>query len=63
MAKRPRSFDEVIAALDPAERARLGRIETFFDPNVDSDEAEVRIGEDRDQPGEWRVEYFHKADG
>jgi hypothetical protein len=63
MAKRPRSFDEVIAALDPAERARVERIETFLDPNVDSDEAEVSIGEDRDQPGEWRVEYFHRSDG
>jgi hypothetical protein len=63
MTKRPRSFDEVIAAFDPAEQARIERIETFFDPSVDSDEAEVSVGEDRDHPDEWCVEYFHKADG
>jgi hypothetical protein len=63
MAKRPRSsFDEVIAALDPAERTRIDRIETFFDPSADKDDAEVSVGEDP-QPGEWRVEYFQKADG
>jgi hypothetical protein len=32
MADRPRSFDEIIAALNPAERARIERIETFSDP-------------------------------
>jgi hypothetical protein len=63
MAKGPRSFDEIIAALNPAERARIDRIETFSDPNAPNDEAEVSVAEDRDQPGEWRVEYFHKADG
>jgi hypothetical protein len=63
MTKRPRSFDEVIASFDPVERARIQRIETFFDPSVDCDEAEVSVGEDRDQPGEWCVEYFHKSDG
>ena len=64
MAKRPKSsFDEVIAALDSAERARIDRLETFFDPNADKDDAEVSVGEDRDQPGEWRVEYFQKPDG
>jgi hypothetical protein len=63
MAKRPRSFEEVVAALSPTERARIGRIDTFFDPNADRDEAEVSLAEDRDQPSEWRVEYFHKADG
>jgi hypothetical protein len=63
MAKRPRSFEEVVAALSPTERARIGRIDTFFDPNAERDEAEVSLAEDRDQPSEWRVEYFHKADG
>jgi hypothetical protein len=46
----------------PAERSRIERIETFLDPNVQNDEAEVALAEDRDQPGEWRVEYFHSAD-
>ena len=59
MAKRPRSFEEVVAALSPTERARIGRIDTFFDPNAERDEAEVSLAEDRDQPSEWRVEYFH----
>jgi hypothetical protein len=54
MAKRPRSFEEVVAALSPTERARIGRIDTFFDPNADRDEAEVSLAEDRDQPSEWR---------
>jgi hypothetical protein len=45
MAKRPKSsFDEVIAALDPAERARIDSIETFFDPSADKDDAEVSVG-------------------
>jgi hypothetical protein len=60
MAKGPRSFDEIIAVLNPAERAR---IETFSDPNAPVGEAEVSLAEDRDQPGEWRIEYFHEADG
>jgi hypothetical protein len=63
MAKGPRSFDEIIAALNPAERARIERIETFSDPNAPVGEAEVSLAEDRDQPGEWRIEYFHEADG
>jgi hypothetical protein len=63
MAKGPRSFDEIIAALNPAERARIERIETFSDPNAPNGEAEVSLAEDRNQPGEWRIEYFHEADG
>jgi hypothetical protein len=63
MAKGPRSFDEIIAVLNPAERARIERIETFSDPNAPVGEAEVSLAEDRDQPGEWRIEYFHEADG
>jgi hypothetical protein len=53
MARRPRSFEEVVAALSPAERTRIGRIETFT-----ADQVEVNLAEDRDEPGEWRVEYF-----
>jgi hypothetical protein len=63
MAKGPRSFDEIIAVLNPAERARIERIETFSDPNAPVGEAEVSLAEDRDQPGEWCIEYFHEADG
>jgi hypothetical protein len=63
MADRPRGFEEIIAALSPAERARIGRIETFFDAAAEHDAAEVSLAEDRDQPGEWCVEYFQKADG
>jgi hypothetical protein len=63
MADRPRTFDEIIAALNPDERARIERIETFSDANAPNGEAEVSLAEDRDQPGEWRVEYFHEADG
>jgi hypothetical protein len=63
MAARPRTFDEIIAALNPAERARIERIETFSDPNAPNGEGEISLAEDRDQPGEWRVEYFHEADG
>jgi hypothetical protein len=33
MAKRSRTV--VVATLDPTERARIERIETFFDPNVE----------------------------
>jgi hypothetical protein len=46
----------------PSGRASGASI-TFFDPNAERDEAEVSLAEDRDQPSEWRVEYFHKADG
>jgi hypothetical protein len=56
MTKQPRSLDEVIASFDPAERARIERIETFFDPGADNDEAEVSVGEDRDK-------HLHKGDG
>jgi hypothetical protein len=61
MAKRSRTV--VVAALDAIERARIERIETFFDPNVENSEAEVSLSEDRARPGDWRVEYFHRAVG
>jgi hypothetical protein len=61
MAKRSRTV--VVATLDPTERARIERIETFFDPNVENSEAEVSLSEDRDRPGDWRVEYFHRSVG
>jgi hypothetical protein len=34
--------------------ARLERIETFTTKQV-----EVNLAEDRDEPGDWRVEYFN----
>ena len=61
MAQRSRTI--VVATLDSTERARIERIETFFDPNVENSEAEVSLSEDRDRPGDWRVEYFHRSVG
>ena len=60
---RPRTFEEVIAAEDPAERARMENGESFDDVTVSSAfHREVSVHEDRYGTGEWRVEYFD-ADG
>jgi hypothetical protein len=58
MADRPRTFAEVVAAEDPAERERRERGDTFKDAGVENDfHADVDVQEDREHPGEWRVEY------
>jgi hypothetical protein len=59
MPNKPRSFKEVVAARDPAERARLANRESFDDVTVANPfHREVSVIEDRDGTGEWRVEYF-----
>jgi hypothetical protein len=59
MADRPRIFDEVIAATDPALRERLERTDSYGDARVVENDfhAEVILHEDLDGNGEWRVEY------
>jgi hypothetical protein len=59
--KRPRTFDEVVAAEDPAERAHMDNGESFRDPAI-SESFHGEVSEDREGNGEWRVEYFD-ADG
>jgi hypothetical protein len=51
MAKPPRTF------ADTDKVVRLERIETFATKQV-----EVNLAEDRDEPGDWRVEYFDPKD-
>jgi hypothetical protein len=59
MPDKPRSFREVVAAQDLAERARMERGESFEDVTVGNPfHREVSVIEDRDGTGEWRVEYF-----
>jgi hypothetical protein len=59
MPDKPRSFREVVAPQDPAERARMERGESFEDVTVGNPfHREVSVIEDRDGTGEWRVEYF-----
>jgi hypothetical protein len=53
---RPRSFEEVVAAQDPTEMARLERGEHFNDPSVSPFHGEVSVKEDRHGSGEWRVD-------
>jgi hypothetical protein len=58
MADRPRTFEEVVAATDPEEIARLNRGEKYQDQAVrDPFQREVVVFEDRYGNGEWRVEY------
>ena len=59
MPDKPRSFQELVAAQDPADRARLANAESFKDVMVRNPfQQEVTVIEDRDGTGEWRVEYF-----
>jgi hypothetical protein len=59
MPDKPRSFKEVVAAQDPAARARMENGERFNDVLVRNPfHQEVSVHEDRDGNGEWRVEYF-----
>src|SRR3954454_21578170 len=60
---RPRTFEEVVAAQDPTEMARLARGDRFVDPSVNAFHGEVSVNEDRFGTGEWRVEYFDDDGG
>ena len=58
MANHPRTFEEVVAAQDPAERERRERDERYRDRAVEQDfHADVWLVEDRKASGIWRVEY------
>jgi hypothetical protein len=51
---RPRAFEEVRAAMDPADRARVDRIESFVDPGEPCESHnKVVFGEHQD--GTWFV--------
>ena len=58
MADRPRTFAEVVAAESPEGRARWERADSYSDAAVANDfHADVWVIEDRNHPGDWRVEY------
>jgi hypothetical protein len=64
MPDKPRTFKEMVAAEDPAERARREKGESFEDVTVSSSfHRQVSVQEDRDGTGEWRVEYFDTDGG
>jgi hypothetical protein len=59
MPNRPRSFKKVVAAQNPANRARRANAESFEDVTVSNPfHRQVTVIEDSDGTGEWRVEYF-----
>jgi len=60
MVDRPRTFAEIVAAQDPAERERWKRAEWFADARASGDDfhALVTVIEDQARKGEWRVEYL-----
>ena len=59
MADRPRTFEDVVAATNPTELARLNRGDKYQDPAVtDPRQREVAVFEDRYRGGDWFVEYF-----
>ena len=58
MATHPRTFEEVVAAEDPAERERREGNEHYRDRAVEQDfHADVWLAEDRNASVIWRVEY------
>jgi hypothetical protein len=64
MADRPRTFEQVRAATDPEELARLNRGEKYDDAAVaDRSQREVCVHEDRYGSGEWHVSYFDDDGG
>jgi hypothetical protein len=64
MPDKPRTFKEVVAAEDPAERARMENGESFEDVTVSNAfHREVSVYEDRHGTGEWQVEYFDDDGG
>ena len=52
---RPRTFNEVVAAQDPTEMARLERGDHFVDPSVNAFHGGGVGQRDRSGTGEWRV--------
>jgi hypothetical protein len=55
---RPRTFEEVKAAQAPMEKARSEKNDSFTDPvAAHIRDPEVTVIEDRDNPGDWRVEH------
>jgi hypothetical protein len=64
MPDEPRTFEEVVAAQDPADRARLANSESFEDLTVSSPlHRPVTVVEDRNDTAEWRVEYLDDDGG
>jgi hypothetical protein len=64
MPDKPRSFKEVVAAQDLADRARAANSESFADVTVSNPfHQQVTLIEDSDSTGEWRVEYFDDDGG
>jgi len=64
MPDKPRSFKEVVATQNPAERERIATAEAFKDVLVRNPfQQDVTVIEDRDGTGEWRVEYFDDDGG
>jgi hypothetical protein len=58
VAKKPRTFAELVGAIDPALRERIQRAQLYRDPAVQSDfHADVILQEDLEGNGEWRLEY------
>ena len=58
MAKKPRTFAELVAAIDPALRERIQRAQVYRDPAVQNDfHADVILKQDLEGNQEWRVEY------
>ena len=58
MADHPRTFQELVDAMDPAERERLARDQSYRDPAVERDfHADVWFAADRRERGVWRVKY------
>jgi hypothetical protein len=56
MPDKPRSFQELVAAQDPADRARLANAESFKDVMVRNPfQQEVTVIEDRDGTGGWNT--------
>jgi hypothetical protein len=61
---KPRTFAELVAALDLELRARLERGEGYNDPAIsDQFQRQVMVFEDHRGSTEWRVEYFDDDDG
>jgi hypothetical protein len=65
MADRPRTFEELLASENPAERERWERAETFTDARAEADDfhASVTVIEDQSRNGEWRVEHSDDRGG
>jgi hypothetical protein len=58
----PRTFEEIVAAEEPAEQERWERAETFQDPGFAGRIRQVTMIEDQRRNGGWVVECFD-ADG